>query len=49
MNSCRLPSKCPTRKEQRKRPVRAMAYFFAREDFKIPEELMSWRLELLQK
>jgi hypothetical protein len=32
--SCKLPSKCPTRNRQRNKPVKAIQYFLAREDFK---------------
>jgi hypothetical protein len=49
MKSWRFPSRCPTRKRQRKRPVRAMAYFFAMEDFKIPEELIAWGISRFLK
>jgi hypothetical protein len=41
MKSWRFPSRWPTKNRQRKRPVKAMAYFFAMEDFKIPEELIA--------
>lgn len=36
INSCKFPNKWPTKKRQRKRPVRAMAYFLDKEDFRIP-------------
>jgi len=33
-SSCKLPNKCPTRNRQRNKPVKAIQYFFAMEDFK---------------
>jgi hypothetical protein len=32
--SCKLPNKCPTRNRQRNKPVKAIQYFLAMEDFK---------------
>jgi hypothetical protein len=32
--SCKLPSKCPTRNRQRNKPVKAIQYFLAMDDFK---------------
>ena len=36
----RFPNKCPIRKVIRKRPVRAIQYFFASEDVNIPDLLI---------
>ena len=40
INSWRFPTRCPTRKRQRKRPVRAITYFFERDDLSNPLLLM---------